>query len=196
MVSKDRIKIISEQKVYDGYCCVKSYQVQYRLFSGEWSKMFTREVLMREEVGGILLYDPDRDEVVLIEQFRIAAITGENPWLIECVAGVRENEKESLEELVRREASEEAGIDILELFPIHRYWSSPGIYAERVHLFCGRVNASQASGIHGLESEGEDIRVYVIKSEEAFEMVREGVINNALAIIALQWLELNKKKVF
>ena len=78
-------------------------------------------------------------------------------------------------ELIIREAKEEAGVDILELKQIYRYWSSPGAYAERVNLFCARVDATKAGGVHGLESEGEDIRVHAVDSKEAFQMLHSGM---------------------
>ena len=191
--TKKDFKIVSEKTVYNGYLQVKSYNVSYQRFEGGWSQELSREVLMRGDVAGVLLYDPDLNKVVLIEQFRIGAIEDKKtPWLLECVAGILDA-NESIEELAIRETREEAGMEILELHPICSYWCSPGAYSERVHLFCGRVDSTKASGVHGLEEEGEDIKVHVIKSEKAFEMVRNGEINHALSIIALQWLELNYK---
>ena len=61
-------------------------------------------------------------------------------------------------------------------------------------LFVADVDSELASGVHGLEEEGEDIRVHVLPRETAYQWVVDGKINNASAIIALQWLELNWKK--
>ena len=110
------------------------------------------------------------------------------------VAGILTS-NESLEDLAKRETKEEAGLVAEELMPICDYWVSPGGANERVALFCAKVDASHAGGVHGLADENEDIRVHVFSSEEAFSMVRSGRINNAATIIALQWLELNIKKV-
>ena len=88
---------------------------------------------------------------------------------------------------------EEAGLEVQKLIPISEYWSSPGASSEKVTLYCALVDASKAGGIHGLPHENEDILVHTMSSQEAFAGVRSGRINNAATIIALQWLELNKK---
>ena len=118
-----------------------------------------------------------------------------SPWLLEAVAGIVEP-GENTEKVIIREAKEEAGIDVLELAPICHYWVSPGGCTEGVHLFCGRVDASHAGGIHGLDTEAEDIKVHVYDAQEAFSLVRQGIINQPPTIISLQWLELNFPNVF
>ena len=144
----------------------------------------------------MLPYDPVRQQVVLIEQFRIGALKDEkSPWLLEIIAGVLEPH-ETNEALVHREAKEEAGITVSDLIPIAHYWVSPGGCTERVALFCGRVDARGASGIHGLQGESENTLVHVVDIHEAFGMVRSGMINNAVSIIGVQWLELNYQKIW
>ncbi|MDB2484577.1 ADP-ribose diphosphatase, partial [Gammaproteobacteria bacterium] len=69
---------------------------------------------------------------------------------------------------------------------------SPGISNERITLFCGRVDATQAGGIFGLDAEHEDIEVVVLSLADALAKVASGEINNAMSIIALQWLQLNQ----
>jgi ADP-ribose pyrophosphatase len=109
-----------------------------------------------------------------------------------------DSDKETYEELAIRETKEEAGLDVLELKPITQFWSSPGGSKQLVKLFCARVDSTQvqAGDIHGLDHEHEDIRIHVIDLQEAFDMVKERFIDQSPAIIALQWLELNKGKVF
>ncbi|OGT63118.1 MAG: hypothetical protein A3E85_04030 [Gammaproteobacteria bacterium RIFCSPHIGHO2_12_FULL_45_12] len=69
---------------------------------------------------------------------------------------------------------------------------SPGGSNERLHLFCGRIDASDVGGIHGLKEENEDIRALVLSREEAFSLLQEGRIKTSPAIISLQWLQLNR----
>ena len=77
-----------------------------------------------------------------------------------------------------------------------QYLVSPGGTSESITLFCGRVDAaSVTSGVHGLASEHEDIRVRVVSRAEALDLLRAGRINSAAPIIALQWLELNRSKL-
>jgi len=184
---------ISERKVvYDGFFRLESYRLKHTLFEGGWSRELYRELLERGHAAAVLPYDPLLDSVVLIEQFRIGALNAPNgPWLLEIVAGMIEP-GESAEEVVVREAEEEAGCQIEALEPICEYLVSPGGASEIISLFCGRVDASNIGGIHGLDHEGEDIRATVVSVDEALELLAKGKIDSASPIIALQWLALNR----
>lgn len=188
-------EILERKVTYQGIFRIAHYQIRNRLFQGGFSETYLREVMERGVAAAVLLYDPTLDKVVLIEQFRIGAIAHPiSPWQIEIVAGMLDK-GENPEEVAKREAIEESGCDILELYPIYDYFVSPGASTEYIHVFCGKVDASRAEGIHGLAHEHEDIRVLTLSSEEAFLKVRTGEIKNATAIIALQWLELNKENL-
>jgi ADP-ribose pyrophosphatase len=157
--------------------------------------LLSRELFVRHDAVCVLPYDPQRDEVVLIEQFRVGSMGKcSNPWLLELVAGLIDKDEEP-DQVARREAVEEAGLVLGELWPISRYFPSPGGSDELVHLYVGRCNSEGAGGIHGLAEEGEDIRVHVLPFEEALQAVKDGRINNAASIIALQWLALNRTEV-
>lgn len=139
----------------------------------------------------LLPFDPVRDEVVLVEQIRIAAYdTSASPWLLEMVAGMIE-EGESPEDVARREAVEEAGLNVGRIKPVLSYLASPGGTSERLSIMVGEVDATTAKGIHGLADENEDIRVHVVSREQAYRWVEEGKIDNAASVIALQWLQLH-----
>jgi ADP-ribose pyrophosphatase len=186
------VKIIEKKTVYQGFFRIHYYAVQHRLFAGGWSRTLEREVFDKEGAACALLYDPHVDKVVLIEQFRIGALADqESPWLIELVAGLLEP-GETPEELVHRETQEEANLTVLDLQFICQYWVTPGVSTEQVNLFCAKVDATRANGIHGLPEEGEDIRVMVVDPEEAYQALEKGYIKNAPTIIGLQWLKLNK----
>ncbi|MDQ2994469.1 MAG: NUDIX domain-containing protein [Pseudomonadota bacterium] len=189
------IKIVEKKTCYSGFSKLEELTLQHKLFSGEWSPPIKREVFGKRSVAALLPYDPIRDEVVLIQQFRVGALTADNPWLLEIVAGICEPD-ESIEELIVRETFEEAGLKPLELLKIYEYWVSPGGSCEHLTLFCGRVDASNAGGIHGLKQENEDIQVITVPANEAIKAISTGEINNAASIIALQWLALNKDAVF
>ena len=90
---------------------------------------------------------------------------------------------------------EEAGCRLEELAHICTYYSSPGGSDERISLYVGRVDSAGVGGIHGLAHEGENIRVEARPAQEAFEQVACGLIDNAPSIIALQWLQLNRKRL-
>jgi ADP-ribose pyrophosphatase len=180
---KKDVEIISHEIAFQGYFRIERYRLKYHLFEGGWSNPITREIFERGHATGVLPYDPDTNKVVLIEQFRVGALNDvRSPWLIEIVAGIVEPEEDPTI-VAKREAHEEAGLDILDLTPICHYWVSPGGCTESVHLFCGRVDAAKAGGIHGLDNESEDIKVHVVDADDAFAMVRDGTINQAAAII-------------
>ena len=188
-------EILEKAERYRGYAHVFQYRFRHRLFAGGWSQEISREVFERGHAAAVLPYDPDADAVVLIEQFRIGACAaGFAPWQIEIVAGIVE-EGDAVEEVARREAVEEAGAAIGALISICRYLVSPGVASESVALYCGRVDSRGLGGIHGLAEEHEDIRVEVVPWPRALAQLEAGSITNAVAIIALQWLALNRERV-
>ena len=183
---------LTKRILYKGFFSLFEYRFQYRKFDGSVSEMVSREILERGHAVVLLAYDDKRDEVVLIEQIRIAAIdTQTSPWILELIAGMMDHDNESTEEVARREAMEEAGIVIGQCKPIISYLASPGGLTEQLHILVGQVDSSTAKGVHGLAEENEDIKVHVVSREQAYKWVEEGVINNAASIIALQWLQLN-----
>ncbi len=190
-----RLEILGKETVYQGFFRLDRYRLRHSLFGGGESKVLVRELFERGHAVGVLPYDPVRDEVVLVEQFRVGALEEpDGPWLLEIVAGMIEP-GEQPQEVAHREAAEEAGCVLQELVPVARYYSSPGGSSERVTVFCARVSTEGLGGIHGEPSEGEDIRVVVLPFAEAFALVENGRIKAALPIIALQWLALNRERL-
>ncbi|EOD9898230.1 ADP-ribose diphosphatase [Enterobacter hormaechei] len=189
--AKNDVEIIARETLYSGFFSMELYRFRHRLFNGEMSGEIKREIFERGHAAVLLPYDPVRDEVVLVEQVRIAAYdTSETPWLLEMVAGMIE-EGESVEDVARREALEEAGLVVGRTKPVLSYLASPGGTTERSSIMVGEVDATTAEGIHGLADENEDIRVHVVSRELAYQWVEEGRIDNAASVIALQWLQLH-----
>ncbi len=187
--------VIKKKLRYSGFYKLSEIKLQHDLFAGGQSPVLTRELIDRGQALAVLPYDPQRDEVVMIEQFRIGA--GEDkvgPWLIEVIAGYQEP-GELAEQVIHREAHEEAGCELTELQRIAKYYSSPGGSNEQIQIFFGRTESSQIGGIHGLDEEGEDIKVHVISSQQAFDWLDSGRINSAMAIITLQWFRLNRERI-
>ena len=187
--------IIKEKILYRGFFKLSRVELKHELFAGGEGGPIIRELLDRGHAAAVLPYDPVRDEVVLIEQFRIGAIddpTG--PWLTEVIAGVYEN-GESAEEVITREAVEEAGCTITDLTLIHKFYSTPGGSSEMIDVYLARTDTTGLGGIHGVEEEGEDIRVQVVSSETAFAWLDNGRIDSSMPIIALQWFRLNRDEI-
>jgi len=189
----------NKKSLYHGFFKLAQIDLQHDLFAGGESPVITRELIEKGNAVAVLPYDPVRDEIVLVEQFRIGAAAGFDPggsaaWLTEIIAGYQEP-GESAEEVVYREALEEAGCEIGALEPIYEFYSSPGGSSERVKIFFARTDSSDVEGIHGLDDEGEDIKVHVISSQQAFEWLDSGRIDSAMPIIALQWFRLNRDRI-
>ncbi|OFW98121.1 MAG: ADP-ribose diphosphatase [Alphaproteobacteria bacterium RIFCSPHIGHO2_12_FULL_66_14] len=191
----EKAEVVDHVVAFQGHFKVGRYFFRHSLHQGGQSPVISREVFERGHAAGVLPYDPIRDEVVLIRQFRAGLyVAGRHPWGWETVAGIID-EGETPDEVVRREAIEEAGLEIGDLIPIHNLMLSPGAVSESCALFLGRVDATTAGGVFGLESEGENILVKVVPFAEARAMLDRGEIENAAAVVALQWLALHRDEV-
>ncbi|NOV30928.1 NUDIX domain-containing protein [Methylomonas sp. ZR1] len=194
-MSDKQFQILDTQLVYEGFFRLEQYTLKHTLFNGGWSPPLKRELFRRGNCVAVLLYDPDRDEVVLIEQFRVGAVLQpERAWQLEIVAGAIEV-GETAEEVAYREAREEAGCEIAELLEIRQFFTTPGGSSEWITLFCGRVDSSRVGGIHGLDEEDEDIRVTTVKFDEAFQMLEDGKIESGIPILAIQWLYIHREQL-
>ncbi|MDO9107203.1 MAG: NUDIX domain-containing protein [Methylovulum sp.] len=190
-----QFEILQKEIVYSGFFRMEKYRLKHTLYGGGWSADISRELFVRSACVAVLLYDPDADKVVLIEQFRAGAILQpDQAWLVEIVAGGIE-EGESAEEVAYRESVEEAGCEIEALLEIRRFYTTPGCSAEWLTLYCGKVDSAQVGGVHGLDDEHEDILVRAVEFDEAYRMLEDGEIISAIPIIAIQWLALNKQKL-
>ncbi|MGM8931940.1 NUDIX domain-containing protein [Salinicola halophyticus] len=184
----DDVERIEDQPLYSGFFGLEKRRLRHRQFNGEWSEKIDREVHVRRDAVGVLLYDPTCDKVVLVEQIRAGALDDDvSPWKLEPVAGLVEP-GETPAEVARREAQEEAGCDIAELIELHRYYPSPGACTEQVTLFCGLIDSAGVGGVHGVEDEHEDILVHVMSFPEAWDRLMAGQLDNAMALIGFHWL--------
>jgi len=189
------LEVVAREHCFSGFLKLACYRLRHSLFAGGWGPIIERERMEFLNSVAAVLYDALRDQIVMVEQFRIGALEhGRGAWTLEPVGGVL-SAGEDASEVVRREAMEEAGCKVLDLEPIGAYHVSPGTSADRVRLFCGRVDAAQAGGIHGLREEGEDTRVTVIDTEQAIRELYAGRIDTSVAIIAIQWLAMNRARL-
>jgi ADP-ribose pyrophosphatase len=195
VLSTEDVEILDRTVPHAGFLTVQQYRLRHRLFGGGWSPPLLREVCLRGTAAGVLPYDPERDAVVLVEQFRMGPYAaGAAPWMIELVAGFIED-GEAPEDVAKRESIEECGCVVSALLPITSYFPSPGGLAERVHLFCGKVDSRQAATVAGLAHDSEDIRVRVVPWRTARAQLAHAGYGNAATTIALQWLALNRGRV-
>lgn len=194
-MTKETAELVRQEVAFQGYFKVVRYFLRHTLHDGGMSGVISREVFERGQAGAVLLYDPGRDEVVLIRQFRAGAYAaGRHPWIWEVVAGIIEAD-ETAEAMVRREVVEEAGLTVGELLPIQSVMLTPGACSETCSIFVGRVDSSKAGGVFGLASEAEDILVKAMPFGDAYALLERNEIDNAVGVIALQWLALHRDEV-
>ena len=191
----EQVSVHSVVTKYQGFFKMNEYSLQHKLFSGEQSQLFTREIFERGDAVVVMPYDAKLDKVLLIEQFRPGALRGEDsPWLLEFIAGMFD-ENETPIEVAIREAKEETDLILCnnDLMPVMEYLSSPGGMSERIHLYLAHFDSAQVKdgAIHGLPEENEDILLHLVSRTRALELLTQGKITNAATIIGLQWLALN-----
>lgn len=201
--TKQDVEILERKSGFSGFFDLNIYTLRHRQFAGGWGPAITREVFERGHAVAVLPYDPATGRVMLIEQFRPGAYFSmdspwfgddASPWIYEGVAGIIDS-GETPEGVAYREAVEETGTELTDLHLVSHYLVSPGGTTESVFVFIGRADLSNVDGLHGIPHEGEDIRPFTLPLTEAYDAIEEGLVNNAMTIIALQWMMLNKDKV-
>jgi ADP-ribose pyrophosphatase len=186
--TREDVRVEGVNELYAGAYRADCFSLRHLRFDGSWSHSMQREVFDRGEAVAVLPYNPDRDEVVLIEQFRAGPYAaGGDPWVLEIVAGSRK-EDERPEDVACRECMEETGLEAGSLEQIAAYYVSPGSISEFIYLFVARVDARGGGGLHGLAHEGEDIRGHVWPAEKAIAAVASGRVQTGPAVAALWWL--------
>lgn len=189
------VEITQREKLYQGFFSAEALTLRHRTFDGGWAGPMSRELFVRGPAVGVLLYDAERDWLGLVEQFRVGALDEPGgPWCLEVVAGMVEA-GESVQEVARREALEESGVEPSRMEYICRYLPSPGASNEVMHLYCGCADLRQAGGVHGLAAEHEDIKVHVLPAEPVLADLYNGRINNAAVLLCLQWLQINRPRL-
>lgn len=187
------VEIVDSSFAYSGFLSILKVSLRHSLFAGGMSPVITRELMERGQAVAVLLYDQQRDAVIMVEQFRIGAMNDpKGAWLLELVAGMIE-EGEQPEQVARRESKEESGCEIKKLELIGNYYVSPGGCSEKISLYFASIDSHGLDGsIAGVDHEAEDIRVRVMPWTEVEAMLTAGEINNATTLIGLQWLQIQK----
>lgn len=143
---RDDVEMLSRETLYNGFFKMELYHFRHRLFNGGMSQTVTREIFERGHAVVLLPYDARRDQVILLEQIRIAAYdSGPTPWLLELVAGMIEP-GETLEQVARREAMEETGLTVGRCKRMLSYLASPGGTSERLTVMVGEGGCAESPG--------------------------------------------------
>lgn len=190
---KKIIKIIQRQQIFHRLVFrIEELKLQHERYDGTMSAEITRLVLDRGDSVAMLLHDPEKDSILLCEQFRAPTLDKDSGWLVEVPAGVLESGEDPAE-CARRETTEETGYAPRSLRGIGCVYLSPGGSSERIHLFYAEISlADQIGAGGGLTKEGEDIRLIQLPVKEAFAKAAAGEIQDAKTLIAIQWFGLQR----
>ncbi|MEM7743920.1 MAG: NUDIX domain-containing protein [Pseudomonadota bacterium] len=194
--TREDVESLAIDRPYTQFFAVEEHRLRHRLNDGGWSAPIDRTVFTSGDAVTVLPYDPATGHVLLIEQFRAAAYArgDHNPWSIEVIAGRIDHELDP-EVCARREAREEAGLDLDRIEQVAAYYSAPGFAAEHITSYVAAADLSGQGGVFGLAVENEDIRAFTVPLEDALAAIGTGEINNGPAILSLLWLQGNAARL-
>lgn len=193
-----KYQIRLDENPHNGYFKIHRYEVNYKKFDGNLSGNHIREVLLTRNSVGALLFDPNKKQIALIQQFRISPAAHqilnqpekeENPWQLEIVAGTIAK-GEDVEKTLVREVKEESGLDAINYEFVGSYYLCPGYSTEKMHTYCVEVDFNHYQQYAGLENEDEDIEIILFDYDEIPELTKKVTIFPTLCM--LQWFVLNK----
>ncbi len=192
------VTVARRTQPYAHFFSVEEYDLNFRRFDGSFSDTVNRAVFVSGDAATVLPYDPMRDCVLVIEQFRpgpFARGDGQ-PWLLEPIAG-RVDADETPEAAARREASEEAGLTIETLLPIASYYPSPAAKAEYLYSFLGLADLPDtlSGGVSGVAGEHEDIRTHIIPFDRLMQLVEIGEAENGPLLLSALFLARHRNRL-
>ncbi len=191
------VVVARERLAYASFFAVEEYDVAWQQFDGKMSETVTRAAFISGDAVTVLPYDPRRDRVLVVEQFRAGPLArgDDQCWQIEAIAG-RVDPGETPETAARREAVEEAGLDLHQVIDVARYYPSPGAVSEYLYSYVALVDLPDGvAGVFGVEDEAEDIRTHVISFDRLMALVESGEIENAPLILTALWLQRERRRL-
>ncbi|MCE6951612.1 NUDIX domain-containing protein [Cereibacter sphaeroides] len=191
------IAIERRRQVYANFFAVEEYDLAFRRFGGAMSPTVNRAVFISGDAVTVVPYDPTRDRVLLVEQFRPGPFGrgDREPWLLEPIAG-RIDPGETPEATARREAVEEAGLTLGALEKVAGYYPTPAAKAEFLYSYVALADLPDGvEGVFGVEGEAEDIRGHLIPFDRLMDLVRTGEICNGPLVLTALWLERERPRL-
>lgn len=190
-MTNPRINIASEEVLSNNWYTLRKYTFDYQRADGSWERQ-AREAYDRGNGAVILLYNKEKQTVVLTRQFRLPTYTNgnESGMMIEACAGLLD--KDNPEECIKRETEEETGYKVSSVKKIFEAYMSPGSVTEILYFFVAEYSDDmKVSDGGGCATEQENIEVMEIPFREAVQMVANGAINDAKTIMLIQYAQIN-----
>lgn len=191
------IEIIDQRRAYTGYFAVDEVDLRHALFDGTLSTTMARSYFIAGDAALVLPYDPVRDRVLVVEQFRMGPFGRGDPeiWHLEPIAG-RVDPGEAPEHAARREAEEEAGLTLATLETVAHGYPSPGDSTGYYHIFVGVTDLPDGTaGIGGLVTEGENIRSRLISFDDFLAMAEAQALANTPLVLLAYWLAHHRSRL-
>jgi nudix-type nucleoside diphosphatase (YffH/AdpP family) len=191
------VALAGRRQSHAGFFGLETLDLSHRRFDGTSSPRITREVFVSGDAVTVLPYDPVRDRVLLIEQFRAGPFGRGDPlpWQLEAIAG-RIDPGETPEDAARREAVEEAGLVLGRLEPVAEYYPSPGAMTEYIYSFVALCDLPDGvAGVFGAVEEAEDIKGHLVSFEALMAVVAGGEVANAPMILTAFWLQRERARL-
>ncbi|TLV00073.1 GDP-mannose pyrophosphatase NudK [Dyadobacter luticola] len=189
-MKNESIKVVGEEVLSDNWYTLRKYTYDYQRPDGSWERQ-SREAYDRGNGATILLYNIEKQTVVLTRQFRLPTYTNGNDtgMLIEACAGLLD--RDNAEDCIKRETEEETGYKIKSVRKIFESYMSPGSVTEILYFFVAEYSEDmKVSDGGGCETEQENIEVMEIPFADAVTMVRNGEIKDAKTIMLVQYAQL------
>jgi nudix-type nucleoside diphosphatase (YffH/AdpP family) len=191
------VPVAARRTPYARFFAVEEYDLQFRRFDGTLSPQVNRAVFISGDAVTVLPYDPQRDVVLLIEQFRPGPFArgDAQPWSLEAIAG-RIDAGETPEQAARREAVEEAGLKLGAMEFVGGYYPTPGAKAEYLYSYVALTDLPEGvEGVFGVEGEAEDIRGHRLSFDDFAQLMASGEVNNAPLLLTGLWLQRERNRL-
>ncbi|GAA4231808.1 GDP-mannose pyrophosphatase NudK [Postechiella marina] len=191
-MNNGEVKNIEQKLLSDNYYILNRVKFDYLMKSGKWVTQM-REVYDRGDGAGILLYNKQKQTVILTRQFRMPTFMNDNKdgFLVEITAGMLD--KDNPKDCIIRETEEEVGYRIKDVKKVYEAYTSPGVLTEKMHFFVAEyTDDMKVSEGGGLASEHEDIDVLEWPFKKALNMLEKGQIYDMRTIVLLQYAQIHK----
>jgi GDP-mannose pyrophosphatase NudK len=189
-MKNNAVTILEEKLLSDNWYVLKKITYQYYGRDGE-VKTTSREAYDRGNGATILLYNREKDTVILTKQFRMPTYVNgnESGMLIEACAGLLDNEQPEV--AILRETEEETGYQIKEVEKVFEAYMSPGSVTEKLFFYIAYYSEKHKKN-NGGGIEDEEIEVMELPFQKAISMIDSGEIRDGKTIMLLQHLLISR----